>query len=37
MSGVLLASQRVLPQAASDAGFAFRYPELGAALRNLLG
>lgn len=33
---VLLASQRVLPRAAEAVGFAFRYPELGAALRNLL-
>lgn len=33
---VLLASQRVLPKAAEAVGFAFRYPELGAALRNLL-
>jgi len=33
---VLLASQRVLPQAARQAGFSFRYPELEPALRDLL-
>jgi uncharacterized protein len=32
MAGVLLASQRVLPQAAETAGFRFQYPELGQAL-----
>lgn len=36
MAGVLLESQRVLPQAAQSAGFEFRYPELGPALRQLL-
>lgn len=36
MSEVLLASQRVLPEAARRAGFAFRYPELDHALKNLL-
>jgi len=36
MSEVLLASQRVLPAAAKSAGFQFQYPELHAALDNLL-
>jgi uncharacterized protein (TIGR01777 family) len=36
MSEVLLASQRVVPQAAEAAGFRFRFPELGGALRDLL-
>lgn len=36
MSTVLLASQRVLPQALAEAGFSFRYPGLELALRNLL-
>jgi hypothetical protein len=36
MSEVLLASQRVVPQAAEAAGFRFRFPELGGALGNLL-
>jgi uncharacterized protein (TIGR01777 family) len=36
MASVLLDSQRVLPQAALAAGFRFRYPELGPALRDLL-
>jgi uncharacterized protein (TIGR01777 family) len=36
MSGLLTGSQRVLPKAAQAAGFAFQYPELGAALENLL-
>jgi len=36
MSEVLLASQKVLPAAALAAGFQFRFPELGAALENLL-
>lgn len=31
-AGMLLASQRVLPRALVDAGFAFRYPELGPAV-----
>ncbi len=35
-AGVLLASQRVLPAAAEAAGFRFRYPSLGPALRDLL-
>ncbi len=35
MAGLLLDSQRVLPRAALDAGFQFRFPELGAALRNI--
>ncbi len=33
---VLLASQRALPRAALAAGFAFRYPELEAALRDVI-
>ncbi|HBY62107.1 MAG TPA: TIGR01777 family protein [Solibacterales bacterium] len=37
MSEVLLASQRVIPKAATDAGFAFRFPALPAALADLLG
>ena len=37
MSGVLLASQRVLPKAAETAGYRFAFSELGAALRNLSG
>jgi uncharacterized protein (TIGR01777 family) len=36
MAQVLLASQRVSPQAALNAGFRFQYPELGPALANLL-
>jgi len=36
MAGVLLDSQRVLPRAAQAAGFRFRYPELGPALRGLV-
>ena len=36
MSGILLASQRVLPRAAGDAGFPFRYPSLALALESLL-
>jgi NAD dependent epimerase/dehydratase family enzyme len=36
MSEVLLASQRVLPKAAEAAGYRFQYPELGAALADLL-
>ncbi|MGO9097744.1 MAG: TIGR01777 family oxidoreductase [Bryobacteraceae bacterium] len=37
MAGVLLSSQRVLPKAAQAAGFQFLYPDLGPALRHLLG
>jgi uncharacterized protein len=37
MAGVLLAGQRALPTRLSGAGFAFKYPQLEAALRNLLG
>jgi len=36
MSSVLLASQRVIPKAAQDAGFAFHHPELGPALQEIL-
>jgi uncharacterized protein (TIGR01777 family) len=34
MSEVMLASQRVLPQATEAAGFAFRFPEVGPALKD---
>jgi uncharacterized protein len=37
MSEILLASQRVLPAAAEASGFRWRFPELGAALKDLLG
>jgi NAD dependent epimerase/dehydratase family enzyme len=37
MSEVLLDSQRVLPAAAQAAGFHFQYPDLSAALENILG
>ena len=36
MAEIILASQRSIPQAALSAGFQFRHPHLGAALRNLL-
>lgn len=36
MSDMLLASQRVLPTVAKSAGFRFQYPDLHAALANLL-
>ncbi len=36
MAGVLLASDRVLPQAAQAAGYEFRFPLLGAALSDVL-
>ncbi len=36
MAEVLLASQRVVPQAAQAAGFQFRFPQLAGALANLL-
>jgi uncharacterized protein (TIGR01777 family) len=36
MSDVLLASQRVLPKAAEEAGYRFRFPHVGAALADLL-
>jgi uncharacterized protein len=36
MATMLLGGQRVLPKAASGAGFQFQYPELGPALANLL-
>jgi uncharacterized protein (TIGR01777 family) len=35
-AGVLLGSQRVLPQAALSAGFTFKFPELEPALRDVL-
>lgn len=36
MSQVLLGSQRVLPKAALDGGYLFRFPELGPALADIL-
>jgi len=36
MAEALLASQRVIPDAALRAGFVFQHPEIGAALRSLL-
>jgi hypothetical protein len=36
MASVVLASQRVIPEAAKTAGFEFQYPKLGPALRRLL-
>jgi hypothetical protein len=36
MSDMVLASQRVLPTVAKSAGFRFQYPDLHAALANLL-
>lgn len=36
MSEILLASQRVLPTAPEAAGFQFRFPELGGALKDVL-
>ena len=36
MAGVMTASQRVLPKAAQAAGYEFRWPELGTALKDLL-
>lgn len=37
MAEILLQSQRALPRVALAAGYRFRYPDLGTALRNLLG
>jgi uncharacterized protein len=37
MAEIVLASQRVLPKAAEEAGFRFEYPELRPALANILG
>ena len=37
MSEVIIGSQRVLPDAATKAGYSFRYPKLGAALQQILG
>lgn len=37
MAEILLSGQRVIPRAALDAGFEFRYPGLEAALRDVLG
>ncbi|WP_111656828.1 TIGR01777 family oxidoreductase [Isoalcanivorax indicus] len=37
MSGLLLGGQRVLPRRLQDQGFAFRYPEMSAALDAVLG
>jgi uncharacterized protein (TIGR01777 family) len=36
MAGVILASQRVIPEAAKSLGFKFQHPKLGPALGNLL-
>jgi uncharacterized protein (TIGR01777 family) len=36
MAQVMLSSQRILPRAASDAGFEFRFPDLALALKDLL-
>jgi uncharacterized protein (TIGR01777 family) len=36
MAGMVLASQRVIPEAAKGLGFEFQYPKLGPALRNVL-
>jgi len=36
MAQVILASQRVIPEAASDAGFEFKFPTIGLALTDLL-
>ena len=36
MSEMLLGSQRAVPEAALRAGFEFRYPEIGAALIQIL-
>lgn len=36
MSQVILGSQRVVPEAALQAGFEFRFPELGPALRQIM-
>ena len=37
MSSVLLGSQRVLPSAAEAADYHYQYPELRAALKNIVG
>ncbi len=37
MAQILLASQRIYPRAAEKAGYRFLYPDLGPALKNLLG
>lgn len=37
MAGMLLEGQRVMPRAALDAGYRFRFPELGGALEAALG
>jgi uncharacterized protein len=36
MSEVVLGSQRVLPKRTEEAGFRFRFPQLGAALADVL-
>jgi len=36
MSTVLLTGQRVVPQRLQELGFTFQYPEVGAALKDLL-
>ena len=37
VADVLVSSQRAVPRAALAAGFAFKFPELEAALRDVLG
>lgn len=37
MAGIVLASQHITPAAALEAGFRFEHPEIGPALRDLLG
>ncbi|MBX6341805.1 MAG: DUF1731 domain-containing protein, partial [Thermomicrobiaceae bacterium] len=37
MSTTVLGGQRVLPRRLLEAGYRFRYPEIEAALRDLLG
>jgi NAD dependent epimerase/dehydratase family enzyme len=36
MASIVYASQRVIPEAALASGFAFQFPTIGAALRDLL-
>ena len=37
LASVVLASQRVVPRAALESGYSFRYPELAGALSSLVG